>query len=99
MLKVAIRGIRRDAMDEAKKQEKVKRNHRRWIEGSWDQKLRMMLAKHVDEMTAHKEKIDGSLIHPNHYRKKTRSWHCWLGFISIILVKRQEEKKETWIQI
>ena len=27
--KVAIRNIRRDAMDEAKKQEKSKRNHRR----------------------------------------------------------------------
>lgn len=33
--KVVVRNIRRDAMDEAKKQEKSKRNHWRRIEDSW----------------------------------------------------------------
>ena len=56
--KVAIRNIRRDAMDEAKKQEKAKeitedelKNLEKEI-----QKVTDDAVKHVDEMTAHKEK-------------------------------------------
>ena len=56
--KIAIRNIRRDAMDEAKKQEKAKeitedelKNLEKEI-----QKVTDDAVKHVDEMTAHKEK-------------------------------------------
>ncbi len=54
--KIAIRNIRHDAMDEAKKQEKAK-NHWRWIEGSWkDIQKSDDAVKHIDDMTANKEK-------------------------------------------
>ena len=56
--KVAIRNIRRDAMDEAKKQEKAKEITEDELKGLEKeiQKVTDDAVKHVDEMTAHKEK-------------------------------------------
>ena len=56
--KVAIRNIRRDAMDEAKKQEKIKEITEDELKGLEKeiQKVTDDAVKHVDEMTAHKEK-------------------------------------------
>ena len=55
--KVAIRNIRRDAMDEAKKQEKAKEITEDELKGlERDPKVTDDAVKHVDEMTAHKEK-------------------------------------------
>ena len=56
--KVAIRNIRRDAMDEAKKQEKAKEITEDELKGleKGIQKVTDDAVKHVDEMTAHKEK-------------------------------------------
>ena len=56
--KVAIRNIRRDAMDEAKKQEKAKEITEDELKGLEKeiQKVTDDAVKHVDEMIAHKEK-------------------------------------------
>ena len=56
--KIAIRNIRRDAMDEAKKQEKAKEiteDELKTLEKDI-QKVTDDAVKHIDEMTAHKEK-------------------------------------------
>ena len=56
--KIAIRNIRRDAMDEAKKQEKAKeitKDELKTLEKDI-QKVTDDAVKHIDEMTAHKEK-------------------------------------------
>ena len=75
--KVAIRNIRRDAMDEAKKQEKAKEITEDELKGleKENPKVTDDAVKHVDEMTAPKKRIDGSLIHLNHYREERLSWH------------------------
>ena len=57
-VKKVIRNIRRDAMDEAKKQEKAKEITEDELKGLEKeiQKVTDDAVKHVDEMTAHKEK-------------------------------------------
>ena len=77
--KVAVRNIRRDAMDEAKKQEKAKEiteDELKTLEKDI-QKVTDDAVKHIDDMTANKEKELLEVI------KKTEklSWHCWLSFI------------------
>ena len=53
-----LRNIRRDAMDEAKKQEKAKEITEDELKGLEKeiQKVTDDAVKHIDEMTAHKEK-------------------------------------------
>ena len=56
--KIAIRNIRRDAMDEAKKQEKAKEITEDELKGLEKdiQKVTDDAVKHIDEMTSTKEK-------------------------------------------
>ena len=69
--KVAIRNIRRDAMDEAKKQEKAKEiteDELKVLEKDI-QKATDEAVKHIDTMTANKEK---ELLEVQSVRKKVR---------------------------